>query len=143
MRLILTRLGGTSRGTIGILEGGGLELWTIEQPWRENRPFQSCIPIGEYTLAPYDSDKFPGCYAVTGGCVSLEPDHRKERNKILFHVANTMKDVVGCIGVGTHGGWLDHLPGVRSSKVALSEMRATLGRINSHQLIIRQAGLAL
>lgn len=78
--------------TIGVWRYEGEQLFSIEKPWRDNRPFESCIPEGHYTLRRVDSPRFgPGMWSV------LEVP---ERTHILIHAANGSADVVGCIGLG-------------------------------------------
>ena len=70
-----------------------LVLFTVERPWLDNKPFVSCIPTGTYTVKKRDGSnqdlKYPDAWEV------LDVKHRWG---ILFHVANTPIDVVGCIG---------------------------------------------
>ena len=66
-------------------------FYTIERPWLDNAPWESCIPEGEYALKWKESPKFGWCYEVEGVT---------NRTDILLHVANYPKDVQGCIGVG-------------------------------------------
>ena len=67
------------------------KFYTIELPWLDNKPFESCIPTGEYSLKWKESPKFGWCYEV---------ENVTKRTDILIHVANYPSDVQGCIGVG-------------------------------------------
>lgn len=82
------------QGTLGVMQvpaNNVHQFYTIERPWLDNKPFESCIPLGEYNLKWQESPKFDWCYEVE----SVEG-----RTHILLHVANYPTDVVGCIGLG-------------------------------------------
>ena len=71
----------------------------VEKPWRDNKPFVSCIPSGIYVGIPWESSKFGNVYGIVGGTVSLTKGNA-ERYACLFHVGNYEKDVSGCIALG-------------------------------------------
>lgn len=67
--------------TDGILTmPSGREFYTLEQAWRNNRPFDSCIPDGVYLIEPYKSPKFGDVYILSGGTVSKfkSPHHQRQ-----------------------------------------------------------------
>lgn len=78
----------------------GRELYTLERPWRSNQPFVSCIPDGTYIIEPYDSPKFGKVYIVSGGTVNRFPSPHHVRSGILFHPANKVNELEGCIAPG-------------------------------------------
>jgi len=68
----------------------------IERPWLDNKRRVSCIPEGIYSLnLKHHSPKFGKCWHVQG-----VPD----RDHILFHVANRVSELLGCIAPGTEFG---------------------------------------
>lgn len=69
-----------------------LILATVEDAWRGNQPLVSCIPEGTYPLQ----------FAWSGKRNRLVPFvlDVPHRSLIEIHVANTDRDVEGCIGVG-------------------------------------------
>ena len=71
----------------------------VEKPWRDNKPFVSCIPSGQYVGVPWESEKFGNVYAIVGGTVSLNKG-KAPRYACLFHVGNYERDVSGCIALG-------------------------------------------
>lgn len=79
----------------------GRELFCLERPWRNNRPFDSCIPDGVYLMEPYDSPKFGQVYIISGGTVSKFPSEHHQRYGILFHPANKVIELQGCVAPGT------------------------------------------
>ncbi|CAH6850386.1 hypothetical protein EDB29_1011131 [Vibrio crassostreae] len=88
-------------GTFGKLTlNGELFLCTVEKEWKNNQPYISCIPAGEYDLVPHDSPKFGKCYALENKRVGVSIYGPSERTHCLIHIANWPREVVGCIGVG-------------------------------------------
>ena len=88
-------------GTIGRIDlPGGFYCYTIERPWAGNRQNVSCIPAGRYKIRVRASPvvertirgEFSEGYEVVGV---------PGRSYIMFHVANSMYDLEGCIGVGS------------------------------------------
>lgn len=64
---------------------------TLEPPWRNNEPYESCIPEGIYKVSPTNSPRFGSCYQVMDV---------PGRNHVLFHKGNFTKDTSGCLLVG-------------------------------------------
>jgi hypothetical protein len=97
------------------LEDGRAESFvTVERPWLGNKPFESCIPEGVYTVKRHVSPKF-------GVCFKVQDVHN--RTHILFHVGNTKDDVVGCIAVGTMFG---SSYSILQSKIAMNRLLDTI-----------------
>lgn len=122
----ITRFCRGPQGVFGRLTAPTLELFTVERPWRDNREGESCIPPGDYVCEPHDSERFPNTWAVVGGTVSHWHSAETERSAVLFHVANTIDDIEGCIGPGLDltgfgGRWA-----VTDSRRAMNEMRRVL-----------------
>jgi hypothetical protein len=77
---------------------------TLERPWNKNKPNSfkwpqqyplndsSCIPEGRYTVRKYSSAKWPDVWEVTDVL---------GRTKILFHWANCIDELLGCIAFGS------------------------------------------
>lgn len=91
-------------GVFGTLTYGDFSCYTVERPWVDNTPRQSCIPDGEYVATWYQSPRFGRTLALTGETVSLFPTPGFARSAILIHSANTMDDLLGCIGLGSSLG---------------------------------------
>ena len=66
-------------------------LVTLEHPWKGNQPFISSIPLGEYLLKRYSSQKYPLVWEVCDV---------KNRDRVLLHWGNFLKDTQGCILLG-------------------------------------------
>lgn len=114
---ILTRTESSPAGTFGTLEVEGLHLYTVELPWRGNERNVSCIPAGEYDVIRWDSPSKGDCFKV------LDVPGRED---ILIHVANTIRDLEGCIGPGRARGLFQpgSRPGVVRSRLALADLKA-------------------
>ena len=86
---------------------------TFELPWKDNQPEVSCIPDDIYQVIPHNSEAHPNVWEITGV---------KNRTAILIHEANTVSDLLGCVGAGTsyfNGGILQ-------SKAAIVLLRTVL-----------------
>ena len=106
--ITLKRFAYHPKGTLGVMHVPMHRLYTfytVERPWLDNAPFESCIPLGEYALKWKESPKFGLCYEVQSV---------KDRTHILFHVANFPEEVQGCIGVGMS---------LMTDRIAVSESR--------------------
>lgn len=96
------------QGTFGWLvlpTGTPWECMILEEIWKNNQPFISCIPTGTYRLkrathrigTPDPDDDYP-CWQLVD-----VPD----RSAINMHILNTIKGTEGCIGMGDRHGIVD------------------------------------
>lgn len=102
--LILKR-GYTDRGTFGRIETPARTYDTLERPWAGNRAFVSCIPEGVYTLKKRRSgvvERSTGGLYLYGWEVTNVPG----RTFIMFHPANLIEQLEGCIAPGLSTGVL-------------------------------------
>lgn len=99
-KVILERFAYTPFGTFGRIIYGDFRAFTVERPWVNNTPRESCIPDGIYDMQWYNSPKFGQTWALLGETVSLFPESGKRRAAILIHAGNTMDDLLGCIALG-------------------------------------------
>ena len=118
MNLTLTRAPSTAHGTFGILTLEGRPLCvTCEDPWKNNRRNESCIPTGTYQCRNHNGKKYTNVWEVT---------NVPGRKAILIHAGNTTDDTEGCILVGESFDELDGKPAVLRSRVALMKLRGLL-----------------
>jgi len=96
-----------SEGLVGEILVDGIVYKTIEQKWRGNTPFVSCIPAGVYELIPWNSRRYGHCFVAVNELLNvffskLSPNRTgKGRYKnIFFHRGNYPKNFEGCGGVG-------------------------------------------
>lgn len=90
--MILERFAYLSDCVMGRLLFAGQSVYTIERPWLLNKPFESCIPEGDYSLNPYSSTRYPNVWQVA---------NVPGRTHILIHAANYAHQLAGCIAPGT------------------------------------------
>lgn len=103
-------------------------LSTLELPYKENQKQISCIPTGIYELHRHISPRFGETFIV---------QDVPNRENILFHWGNTVKDTQGCIIVGAWFGTLGDLPAVINSRLSFQKfMNYNLGQ-DKAQLTIR------
>lgn len=102
--LTITRFCYAPDGTFGSMTIDGYDLYTIEQPWNNNKKGASCIPEGLYTCVPsfyhrggYKAVEITG---VPGG-----------RTRILFHKANWPHQLRGCIAPVSDWGCVNDMIG--------------------------------
>lgn len=98
------------RGVLGrMVLPNGAELFTVERPWLNNKPFVSCIPEGDYELE-WD----------TTGRIKNVPRLRDvpNRTQINIHPANYPHELHGCIAPGLDWNVVDGVPLVSSSRDA-------------------------
>jgi hypothetical protein len=146
MDLVLTRhayLPGVA--TLGTLRAGDLVLATLERPWLPSpthiggRPGESCVPDGSYTLAPYNSNRFPNVWSLSSvahGVTVYDAPTADLRSHVLIHAGNNIRDTSGCILVGRTHGFDANAPWIYKSRQALNDLRALLGD-DDHRLTIR------
>ncbi len=128
MRIRLSRFAYTEFGTLGRLTVDDDNVfYTIEKPWLNNEPFQSCIPQGHYPCMRYSSAKYPDTFEVCN-----VPD----RSQILFHVANWSDDVQGCIGLGLR--MMSERYGVAHSRSAMQRFMQLMRDQDYFELIVAQ-----
>lgn len=154
MDIVLDRYSYAPTETEGRLILPAFFLWTIERPWKDNRPFVSCIPDGEYDLIPHTRPDDPNrrssdneVYAIVNPDlgVNLYDQGDGSRYLILAHSANFVYQVVGCVAPGLSRGFMSYKSKdgklvmercVKSSRKAMQKLRVALGR-EKHKLIIK------
>jgi hypothetical protein len=98
-------------GTFGVLKLGSKQWYTVELPWLNNEPLISCIPEGVYPIRPsIFKYKYPTYEIIVPG-----------RSSIKFHIANTIDDLQGCVGIGAGFGIVNGKFAVINSTIAFHE----------------------
>jgi hypothetical protein len=138
------------KGTTGSFLAGTQRFYTVELPWANNAPDESCVPAGVYELVPYTSPIHGRTFCLLNsdlkimGCDSLSPAEvsRGYRSFCELHSANFPRQLLGCIGIGMQGmPMLDPVTGevsdaVEDSRNAVTELMAMLGASSGHTLTI-------
>lgn len=95
-------------GVFGRLLIHGVQVaYSVEQTWRDNRPFVSCVPAGRYEVVEYDSPKYGKTWALKNLTLDVgvfEGDAR--RYAILIHTANMASELQGCLAFGRDLGMI-------------------------------------
>lgn len=103
---------------------------TLERAWLDNKPNESCIPSGIYTLSPYHSPNHGDVLTFIGGSVSPHQEDVTDpggpgaaRWGCHVHAANYPLQLNGCLAPGgsksdDHEG----APAVWNSRNALNEL---------------------
>lgn len=129
-KIILERFAYSPHGVFGKLIFPEFECFTVERPWLDNKPRDSCIPEGRYKLKL-------GMYN-RGGYPAYEVMDVPNRSLIKIHIGNTIDDIVGCIATGKALGYLERKWGVTSSKKAFKEFMEAMSDVEESVLHITQ-----
>lgn len=114
-------------GTFGsLLINGQPFCFTLELPWRENRPQLSCIPPSRYGVSIVRSPHFGRVYHV---------ENVPGRANVLMHSGNYAGDVtkgfkthvLGCILLAFRHCVMDGQPAVYNSRPAVSKFIRIMG----------------
>jgi len=123
----IERFAYTPMGVFGKMTWDGGDCYTIEETWRNNVRGDSCIPVGIYEVIRGHYPKHGEAFEVTGV---------PGRSAILFHVANTVKDIEGCIGPGEILGVVDGLWAVQKSGAAYKRFMDSMIGVDKFMLHI-------
>jgi len=107
-------------GALDIVDIDHEPIFTLENPWKDNKPWISSIPAGDYCVNKRISKKFGNCfevYVVDG------------RTDILIHAGNTEEDTSGCILVGMACGRL-HNPETGVNETAVLQSKSAMAYLN-------------
>lgn len=110
---------------------GRFFCYTVEQPWRDNRRFVSCIPAGVYDVVAYNSANYGEVAALVGAgvVVGRENAAADDRYDCLAHPANWSHQLQGCFAPGDRLAWgHDKATGARSN-LMVTNSRNTLARL--------------
>jgi len=134
MNILLKRFISTDLGTFGILTFDNKSYFTVEKPWVNNTPEISCIPTGDYTLAPHESHKYGNVLCMVNDDMHITHFKNAESKRFacLIHTANYEKDVIGCIGLGEK--YLGHM--VTNSRKSIKEFYGLVDPKETHHLTI-------
>ena len=130
MIVVLNRGFQNSKLTLGMIQIHNVDhspIYTLENPYKDNKPFISCIPEGVYNCSPYNGEKYKSVYEV---------NDVKGRSDILFHSGNWVHETSGCILLGSAIGEMKNQPALISSVKAVNQFKSLIGR-NNFWLIVQ------
>lgn len=110
VKVIQTAFCNGPHGRFSEIQVQGRTFYSVEKPWRDNRPYESCVPLGEYKLVwrPTTTNvphQFDGhTWYMVGETVGLVKGE-KHRWGCAWHVANFCDQVKGCSGIGQSLGF--------------------------------------
>lgn len=122
-------------GTFGsIYEDEKFICYSIEKPYLDNIPFNSCVPCGEYELVPFDSQRYGNTFALYSKENKVFVSNEGYgRYACLFHPANIHDELAGCIAPGLHLGMVSGKWAVTSSRLAFQKL---LPLLNKYQKVV-------
>lgn len=133
--ITVKRIRETDSATIGVMEDElGPFAATLEDRWRNNQPFISCIPTGEYICRRYSSAKYPNVWQIM---------NVPGRSLVLIHWGNRDEDTEGCILVAEKFGREAGEVIIQQSKSVpnegFNELMALTEGLDEFKLIIEKA----
>ncbi len=112
--MILKRVEHTDKCTRGVLlHDDKIIAVTLENPWKDNTPNISCVPIEIYECRRTQSPRFGETFEVA---------NVDGRTHILFHLGNVEAQTRGCILLGEKFGDLNGEPAVLNSKATMAKL---------------------
>ena len=122
---VLQRLETSDEGTLGRLTTPeGLELWTLEPPWRNNAKGISCIPAGVYPCIWHRSPRFGLVYKLY---------ETAPRSEVLIHSGNWAGDVSKDLRSDSRGCILPGLARIKlDDQLAIGQSRMATERLRDH-----------
>lgn len=137
MIITLERFSYAPDGTFGRLTlPCGWSCFTVERPWLDNRPRESCIPDGVYRMSrrrsPVVERTSDGDY-LEGWEVCDVPG----RSYIMIHPGNWPHNFKGCIGVGRSYAVIQGTTGVSHSRITFAELMGRLDGAADLELCIK------
>lgn len=118
----LTRSYQSDDVTLGMLKVQGVDhapIYTLENPWIDNKPYISCIPADSYVCEKFNGTKFKDVWQLMGV---------PERSYILIHHGNFERDTSGCILVGMEAGYINEEIAIKQSREAMELLKDILGK---------------
>lgn len=122
---------------------------TLEPPWNpiENgkggKPYESCVPVGEYQLKKHHSKEWGDCFIMINTALDVfryEEDmiHKNQRFACLFgHRGSYVKNFVGCVGLGRKYQLVDDEMGITSTRITCEKLMHLFYQEGLKKLIIR------
>ena len=123
MHLTLVRKISANKAIISELVGLSRKVYVLEDEWNDNKPRESCIPAGTYTVKPHGWElRSPFKYKQVWQLQNVPG-----RTAILIHGGNFIQDTEGCLlaGFGIQISQTQSM--VTDSRLALKYLREEIG----------------
>lgn len=136
--LVLQTIYEGSDCTLGDLGNDDVKFATLERPWQDNLNNISCIPESPINPAtseriPYLCTHFEGSESATAECWQINGVPNRE--DVLLHIGNFVRNTKGCILIGTDSGRMDGEKAVIHSTIALERLKEYIGRDDEGKLL--------
>jgi hypothetical protein len=114
--------------TLGNLanEQGDFDIFTLEDAWKDNQKYISCIPQGLYRCVPHNGKKYKDVWRL---------ENVPNRTAILIHAGNNVNDTLGCILVGMLNLPMADSRVLIDSRIALKKLKEYIGRDDKNRLL--------
>jgi hypothetical protein len=138
MKLVtLERFAHSPYGVFSYLRTEEFQSFAVECPWLDNKPWVSCIPLGDYVLrrGVYNRRNYV-TYVLEGV---------PGRTHCKIHKGNTMDDLRGCIAPGEQLWWSETAKkwSVYPSTGAFNGFMEAMGDVDEAMLQVRALDTAL
>lgn len=126
----INRIWRTDTASMGIITAPDMtSLFTLELPWKNNRPFISCVPNGLYPISLLCSKKnkdIGNAYELNVGL---------GRTLIRIHIANYPRQIEGCIALGFESNIREESIG--HSEKAIRYFMDYMAEVECNQILIK------
>ena len=139
MKRLLMKRRYFEHGTYSTLhrEDGSKVCCMVERPMLNNKPSESCVVEGTYSLFPHQSPRFGECYALEAETLGVTREGQSLRTHILIHKANSPKQLKGCLAPGVDFGYVHGECAVMNSNAAFNALMKELAGQPAQLTIIK------
>ena len=132
-QIFLRRIAMSDKGTFGALVEDKVPFAvTLEPPDKNNQKDISCIPEGSYLCKRVNSPKYGDTFEI----MSVD-----DRDNILFHWGNWLKNTLGCVLTGEEFKEIMGKPAIAMSKTAFKRFMRNMKGINEFALTVQNSYL--
>ncbi len=104
----------------------------LENPWKNNEPFVSCIPSGTYTARRFQSPKYGDVFQIYGV---------DGRSLILIHWGNYERNTQGCILIARNYAAMNGERAIAASKAVFNEFMKRMEGVDEFEIEFHDVGV--